>query len=115
VIARKVRRAVTDTDGEVRWDRDAKPGVANLLEILAALGDEDPKSVASRYETYGQLKDDVAAALIETLAPIKARRDELLADPATVRTLLARGADRAREMASVTYARAAAAMGLLEP
>jgi tryptophanyl-tRNA synthetase len=115
VIARKVRRAVTDTDGEVRWDRDAKPGVANLLEILAALGDEDPKSVAARYETYGQLKDDVATALIETLTPIKARRDELLADPATVRTLLARGAERAREMASVTYARAASAIGLLEP
>ena len=114
-IARKVRRAVTDTDGEVRWDRDKKPGVANLLEILAALSDEDPKVVAGRYQTYGELKDDVAGALIETLAPIKARRDELLGDPETVRGLLARGADRASEMASVTYARAAAAMGLLEP
>jgi len=114
-IARKVRRAVTDNDGEVRWDREAKPGVANLLEILAALGDEDPKAVAERYETYGALKDDVAGALIEALAPIRARRDELLEDPAVVRALLARGADRAGEMASVTYARAAAAMGLLAP
>jgi tryptophanyl-tRNA synthetase len=114
-IARKMRRAVTDTDGEVRWDREAKPGVANLLEILAALGDEDPKDVAERYQTYGALKDDVASALIDTLAPIKARRNELVEDPETVRQLLARGADRASEMASVTYARAAAAMGLLEP
>jgi tryptophanyl-tRNA synthetase len=114
-IARKVRRAVTDTDGEVRWDRERKPGLANLLEILAALRDENPTSVAEGYQTYGALKDDVAAALIDTLAPIKARRDELLEDPETVRALLARGADRASKMASVTYARAATAMGLLAP
>jgi tryptophanyl-tRNA synthetase len=114
-IARKVRRAVTDTDGEVRWDREKKPGVANLLEILASLTDEDPKTVAARYQSYGALKDDVAAALIEALAPVKTRRDELLDDPETVRRLLAHGADRARETASVTYGRAAAAMGLLVP
>jgi tryptophanyl-tRNA synthetase len=114
-IARKVRRAVTDTDGEVRYDPATKPGVSNLLEIFASLLDEDPREVATRYQAYGPLKEDLAAALIETLAPIKARRDELLDDPATVRSLLETGADRARQMASKKYAQAAAAMGLLAP
>jgi tryptophanyl-tRNA synthetase len=114
-IERKVRRAVTDTDGEVRYDPATKPGVSNLLEILASLLDEDPREVATRYRAYGPLKEDLAAALIEALAPIRRRRDELLADPATVRSLLEVGAARAREMASKKYAQAAAAMGLLAP
>jgi tryptophanyl-tRNA synthetase len=114
-IARKVRRAVTDTDGEVRYDPEKKPGVSNLLEILASLRDEDPREVATRYDAYGPLKEDLATAIIETLAPIKAKRDELLGDPDTVRALLGAGAERARTMASKKYAQAAAAMGLLAP
>jgi tryptophanyl-tRNA synthetase len=114
-IARKVRRAVTDTDGDVRYDPATKPGVSNLLEILASLLDEDPPEVASRYDAYGPLKEDVAAAIIGALAPIKAKRDELVSDPATVRALLEAGAERARGMASKKYAQAAAAMGLLAP
>jgi tryptophanyl-tRNA synthetase len=114
-VAKKVRRAVTDTDGEVRYDPEAKPGVSNLIEILASLLDEDPVEVAARYDAYGPLKDDVAEAINEALDPIRARRDELASDPATVHALLAVGAERARETASVTYARAAEAMGLLGP
>src|SRR6202034_4609519 len=52
-IARKVRKAVTDTDGEMRWDREAKPGLANLLELLAATTGRTPVDVAARYERYG--------------------------------------------------------------
>jgi tryptophanyl-tRNA synthetase len=115
VIARKVKRAVTDTDGEVRYDPATKPGVSNLLEILASLLDESPAAVAGRFDAYGPLKDACADAVIEALAPIRARRDELAADPAAVRGLLAAGADRARETAAATYARAAAAVGLLAP
>jgi tryptophanyl-tRNA synthetase len=114
-IARKVRRAVTDTDGQVRYDPTAKPGVSNLLEILASLRDEDPRVVAERYSAYGPLKDDVAAALIEALSPLRARRDELLADPAQLATLLKAGAARAQAMAAKKYDQAAAAMGLLAP
>jgi tryptophanyl-tRNA synthetase len=114
-IARKVRRAVTDTDGEVRFDPEAKPGVSNLLEILASLSDEDPRVIASRYSAYGPLKDDVAAALVAALTPLRARRDELLADPAQLTALLRAGAERARAMASKKYGQAAAAMGLLAP
>ena len=114
-ISRKVRRAVTDTDGDVRYDPESKPGVSNLLEILASLSDEDPRVVAALYDAYGPLKDDVAEAIIAALAPIKARRDELAADPGTVHQLLATGAERARATAAVTYAKAASAMGLLAP
>ena len=115
VIVRKVRRAVTDTDGEVRYDPDKKPGVANLLEILAALTGVEPSALAERYSGYGPLKDDVAEALIAELAPIRARRDELAAEPEHVREQLAAGAARARAMASVKYAAAAGKMGLVAP
>jgi len=114
-IVRKIRRAVTDTDGEVRYDPAGKPGVSNLLEILASLGDERPDDVAGRYTSYGSLKDDVAAAVVAELAPIRARRAELIADPWTVAAHLRAGAERARATASVTYDRAASAMGLLAP
>jgi tryptophanyl-tRNA synthetase len=114
-IARKVRRAVTDTDGEVRFDPAAKPGVSNLLEIVGSLRGEDPNEAAARYESYGALKEDVADVLVETLGPIKRRRDELLEDAPAVRTILEAGAERARSMASKKYAQAAAAMGLLAP
>jgi tryptophanyl-tRNA synthetase len=114
-ITRKVRRAVTDTDGEMRYDRAAKPGLANLLELLAAATGRTPQEVATGYERYGDLKNDVAAALCELVAPVRARRQELDRDPAYVADVLTRGAARAHEVASVVYARAAGAIDLLLP
>ena len=114
-IARKVRRAVTDTDGAVRYDPATKPGVSNLLEILASLTERDPSAIAEDYSAYGPLKDDVAEALVTALSPLRARRDELLADPAELASLLAAGADRARAMATKKYERAARAVGLIAP
>jgi tryptophanyl-tRNA synthetase len=114
-IARKVRRAVTDTDGEVRYDPSKKPGLSNLLEILASLTDADPNELAERYSAYGPLKDDVADALIAELSPLRVRRDELLSDPGSVQDQLATGAARAKAAASVKYAQAAVAMGLVAP
>ena len=64
-ITRKVRRAVTDTDGEMRYDRAAKPGLANLLDLLAAATGRTPDEVAAGYDRYGDLKNDVAAALCD--------------------------------------------------
>jgi tryptophanyl-tRNA synthetase len=114
-IARKVRKAVTDTDGEVRYDPEAKPGLSNLLELLAVATGRTPKEVAGSYQRYGDLKSDLADALIELLRPVRERRAELAADPGSVPALLATGADKARSVASATYARAAAAIGLLSP
>ncbi|HEY3942235.1 MAG TPA: tryptophan--tRNA ligase [Acidimicrobiales bacterium] len=112
-VDRKVRRAVTDTENEVRYDPTAKPGVSNLLELLGAATGRRPAELAGGYTRYGDLKRDVAEALIEALRPVRARRDALLEDPGAVRTVLARGAERAHEVAAATYQRAAEAMGLL--
>jgi tryptophanyl-tRNA synthetase len=112
-ITRKVRKAVTDTDGEMRYDRAAKPGLANLLDLLAAATGRTPVEVASGYERYGDLKNDVAAALRELIAPVRRRRAELEADLPYVRGVLARGAAHAHDVAAATYARAADVMGLL--
>jgi tryptophanyl-tRNA synthetase len=112
-IERKVRKAVTDTDGEVRYDPEAKPGVANLLELLAVATNRTPSEAAESYQRYGDLKRDLADALVELLRPIQKRRAELAADPGAVTSLLAHGCEKAGAIASVTYRRAADAIGLL--
>jgi tryptophanyl-tRNA synthetase len=111
-IEKKFKRAVTDNDGEVRYDPAAKPGVSNLLSILGAATDEDPESLAAGYDQYGPLKADTAAAVIELLRPIQERQAELLADPTALTELLAKGADRAHAVAETTLARAQSAVGL---
>jgi tryptophanyl-tRNA synthetase len=114
-IERKIKRAVTDNDGEVRFDVAAKPGVSNLLSILAAATGGDPEALAGGYSQYGPLKADTAAAVIERLAPIQARFAELAADPAETARLLAKGAEKASNLAGATLARATANIGLLPP
>jgi tryptophanyl-tRNA synthetase len=116
VIERKIKRAVTDTDSgpdAVRWDRQAKPGVANLLELLAVTTGRSPEEVANGYDRYGPLKADAAAAVVALLEPIQARYHELASDPAELTRILLEGADRARATASETLTRARQAMGLL--
>jgi tryptophanyl-tRNA synthetase len=112
-IEKKFKRAVTDTETEVRFDIEAKPGVSNLLGILSAATGEAPDVLATRYEQYGPLKADTAAAVIELLAPIQARYAELIADRGELQRILSAGADKAQAIASVTMARARAAVGLL--
>jgi len=117
IIERKVKRAVTDLDppgpGAVRWDPLAKPGVSNLLELIAALRGGKPDEVAGSYSSYGQLKVDAAEAVVATLRPLQDRYRQLAAEPDGVRAILADGAARAGQVASATYERACAAIGLL--
>jgi tryptophanyl-tRNA synthetase len=113
VIAKKIKRAVTDADGDVRYDPAAKPGVANLLSILAAVTGEAPEVLAGRYEQYGPLKADVADAVVEALRPVQERFAELQADPTQVDRIIARGAEKAQAIAAPVLARAMAAVGLL--
>jgi len=114
-IERKIKRAVTDTDsgpGSVRYDRDTKPGVSNLLELLATLRGDDPDRVADGYSRYGDLKADVARAVLDAIEPIQLRFRELSARRDYVSDVLATGARRANEVASATLARSYSAIGL---
>ncbi|MEN9823522.1 MAG: tryptophanyl-tRNA synthetase [Actinomycetota bacterium] len=111
-VVKKFKRAVTDSDSEVRFDRENKPGVSNLLEILAACTGEAPEALAGRYSQYGPLKGDTGEAVVELLRPIQARYHELMADPGELQSLLRKGADKARTVAAATLARAQSAIGL---
>jgi tryptophanyl-tRNA synthetase len=111
-IAKKFKRAVTDSDSEVRYDPKAKPGVSNLLSILAAATASDPTAVAAQHSQYGSLKSAAAEAVVDLLAPIQERYRELSADPGETERLLAVGAAKARETASVVLGRARDAIGL---
>jgi tryptophanyl-tRNA synthetase len=111
-IERKFKRAVTDSDNEVRYDPEAKPGVANLLSILAAATDGDPETLAGKYSQYGPLKADTAEAVVELLRPLQARYAELAADPGAVTAILEQGAGKARSMAAPTMARVRDRLGL---
>jgi tryptophanyl-tRNA synthetase len=112
-IMKKFKRAVTDSDSEVRFDREAKPGVSNLLEILAACTGEAPEQLATRYTQYGPLKNDTGEAVVELLRPVQARYADLMADRAELQRLLRKGAEKAGAVAAATLDRAQRAIGLL--
>ena len=112
-VERKIMRAVTDTDSEVRFDIATKPGVSNLLSILGACTGRTPDQAAEGYNQYGPLKKDTAAAVIETLRPIQTRYRELANDPGETARLLAIGSSKATEVAAPVLARARANMGFL--
>jgi tryptophanyl-tRNA synthetase len=112
-ITRKVKRAVTDLETDVRHDPLGKPGVSNLLELLSVATGRAPDVLAGEYDQYGPLKADAAAAVVELLRPLQTRYAELAADPAYVHDVLAKGADKAEAIASATLRRAQDAMGLV--
>jgi len=114
-IERKVRKAVTDTEATVRYDPPTRPGVSNLLELLAAVTGGDPAAMADRYTGYGPLKADVAEGLIELLRPVRERYEELRSVPDQVTSVLADGAAKAHAVAAMTLDRAMRAAGLLAP
>ncbi|MFZ2057379.1 MAG: tryptophan--tRNA ligase [Acidimicrobiales bacterium] len=114
-IHRKIRKAVTDTDGEVRYDPEHKPGLSNLIELFAAASQRSIDEVTASYDRYGPLKADLAETLVEVLTPVRARHAEITADPGEVPRLLAKGALKASAVASRTLVRARQAIGLLAP
>jgi tryptophanyl-tRNA synthetase len=99
-VRRKLRRAVTDSGNEVRAAPD-KPGVTNLLDIYSAVTDTPAADLEARYAEagYGAFKADVAEAVVEYLRPVRERYAALADDPVEIHRALARGAERAREIA----------------
>ncbi|MBV8291497.1 MAG: tryptophan--tRNA ligase [Mycobacterium sp.] len=115
VSAKKIRSAVTDSEREIRYDPDTKPGVSNLLSIQSAVTGVGVDALVQRYagHGYGDLKKDTAEAVVEFVTPIKARVDELLTDPAELEAVLATGAARAEDVAGKTVDRVYDRLGFL--
>ncbi|MBI5734241.1 MAG: tryptophan--tRNA ligase, partial [Mycolicibacterium neoaurum] len=115
--AKKIRSAVTDSEREIRFDREAKPGVSNLLTIQSAVTGTDIDTLVAGYagRGYGDLKTETADAVVDFVTPIKARVDELLDDPTELQAVLATGAARADRVASATLQRVYDRMGFLSP
>lgn len=112
-MTRKIKRAVTDNESEVRYDPVDKPGVSNLLELLAVATDESPTQLADKYPNYGTLKSDTAQAVVEFLRPLQQKYAEVRAEPGLIEDVLKKGADQARSIAGPTLARAREAVGLV--
>jgi len=114
-ITKKIKSAVTDTDGEIRFDRDSKPGVSNLLGIFAAVTGRSVRSLENEYagRGYGDLKSAVAEAVISLVEPMQQQTKQLLEDTAELDRILATGADKAREIAEKTLADVHAKLGFI--
>ena len=115
--AKRIRSAVTDTDGVIAFDRHAKPGVSNLLSIQSALTGKPVDELVAGYEGqgYGALKVDTADALEAFTTPLRARYDELMSDRGELEAILARGAERARGIAEPLLADVYDKVGFLAP
>src|ERR1700736_37231 len=114
--AKKIRSAVTDSEREVRYDPDNKPGVSNLLSIQSAVTGTDVDKLVEGYagRGYGDLKADTADAVVEFVTPVKARVDELVGDPTELEAPLKSGAERAREVSAKTIAKVYERLGFLQ-
>ncbi|RJS92698.1 tryptophan--tRNA ligase [Salinisphaera sp. Q1T1-3] len=114
-VIKKIKRAVTDSDGEVRFDPEGKPGVSNLLSILSAVTDRPIPDLERDYAGagYGALKGDLADAVVAFLEPLQARYATFAADRAGLDAILARGATAARQRAQPTLDAAYEATGFL--
>jgi tryptophanyl-tRNA synthetase len=112
-IRRKFRRAVTDSGAEVVRGPD-KPGVTNLIEILAVVRGDTPEAVERDFAglRYGDLKTAVGDEVADWLAPVRAAYGELRGDDAKLEAILAAGAERARAIAASTVADVREAMGV---
>ncbi|WP_252974438.1 tryptophan--tRNA ligase [Janibacter melonis] len=114
-LAKKVRSAVTDTDGEIRFDPETKAGVSNLLTIHSAMSRRPVAELVAEYagRGYGDLKKAVAEAVVAAVEPFQARMAELMDDPAELDRILAKGAARATEIARPTRDAVYDAVGVL--
>jgi tryptophanyl-tRNA synthetase len=117
VIRKKFKTAVTDSEREIRYDPEHKPGVSNLLEIMSVATGEPIETLERRFEGagYGDLKEAVGESVVELLAPIRERFVALRADERELQRLLAVGADKARRAAEPTLALMVDRMGFVKP
>ena len=115
LIRRKLARAVTDSRQQIHPVGQTGPGVANLLTLLAACTGRTPEQAAAGLDTYRDLKQACADAVVDLLTPVQQRYADLAADPQAVTAILRDGAEQARALAAPALARARTAIGLLAP
>ncbi|MFH7596563.1 tryptophan--tRNA ligase [Streptomyces racemochromogenes] len=115
VTEKKIKSAVTDTEAEIRFDAENKPGVSNLLTIYSTLTGESIPALEAAYEGkgYGALKTDLAGVMVDFVTPFKQRTQEFLDDPETLDAVLAKGAEKARAVAAETLAQAYERIGFV--
>ena len=111
-IMKKFKRAVTDSDNEVFYDREKKPGVSNLLDILSSVTGTTQQALAEQYSQYGKLKSDCGDAVVSMLQPIQTKYADLIADPAQLGEMLSVGSLRAETIAQKTLQRVHQAIGM---
>jgi tryptophanyl-tRNA synthetase len=116
-IRRKFKTAVTDSGTDVRHAPDEKPGISNLIEIMAVATGSSIADVESRYDGqgYGRFKEEVGEAVVELLGPIQKRYEELREDEGELRRMLAHGAEKAREASAPTLEAMYERMGFVRP
>lgn len=116
-ISKKIKSAVTDTEGSIKLDWENKPGVSNLLSIHSSLSGESILSLEERFEGagYGVLKGEVADVVMSAIGPIRDRANELMSDQAELDRLLARGAEKAKVVANQTLAAVYDRVGFIKP
>ncbi len=115
-ISKKIKSAVTDTEGSIKLDWENKPGVSNLLSIHSSLSGESIVSLEERFNGagYGVLKAEVAEVVISSIGPIRDRANELMRDQAELDRLLARGAEKAKVVANQTLAAVYERVGFIQ-
>ncbi|HEY0806441.1 MAG TPA: tryptophan--tRNA ligase, partial [Pseudonocardiaceae bacterium] len=112
LVRRKIGKALTDALGQVVYQPETQPGVANLLEILAVCTGTTPEKAAVGIDDYATLKSTVAEAVIAELGPVRLRTMDLLGDPGELDRIRAAGADRARERARPRLSAAMRVVGI---
>ncbi|GAE35450.1 tryptophanyl-tRNA synthetase [Halalkalibacter akibai JCM 9157] len=112
-IRKKIKSAVTDTEGSIRFDRDEKPAVSNLLSIYSLCSGESVEEIELKYQGkgYGDFKGDLAEVVVETLRPIQERYYQLI-ESDELDQILDHGAEKANQVATRMITKAENAMGL---
>ena len=115
-IVRKFKRAVTDSDGVVRFDAENKPGVSNLMTIYSTFTGKDLAAIEAEFagKGYGDFKLAVAEVTADALAPVQAEYGRILADKAYVDSVLKSGAERAARLANRTVSKVYRKVGLMQ-
>ena len=115
VIRKKFKTAVTDSGREVKHDPDGKPGVSNLIEIMAVATGTSIADVEASYDGagYGRFKEDVGEAVVALLTPFRERYNELRADEPELKRMMRQGADKAAAVSNATLERMYERMGFV--